>query len=522
MAFSSTLAKGQACLDCRRRKIKCDGIRPICGPCYRAERFDDCEYRSNNKAPSKMQRIEESISLVEHRIMDFEKYSGSQLPAAVNLRPPYTNVREPRTTASKHVDASSPQMLQFALEAIAPRADEIGFFLNRTRFRNTCFGMVSGHERLPAALMTTVCLWAACVSPAESVHSLEDNFLSQALKSSTTILGSSHRLKILYGMQTEVLLCQYFLHKGRLVEAQYHLSLAVSYVVLGDLAHIASRPRSAASQLAFLDSIEEGEHIIGYWTVLALDKIWSSVLNFPSHFGSEPILDVDTPWPAEMEAYERNRTGHTFRPINTVQAFIEHVPGVDHKETSYLTILAKAGILLDRANVVSRQWQPHMSSMETAAYSKTFSKLNERITKFRDSLPPPNALANCPPGLIPRVVLAHSVAHAATIQLNRHFLGANAQCRELGLAACRSIVWIISSANLRNIGHINPIVSTIWSAAAVILLEEIARVRGIPEAAAEVADMRRGYDEIVSCIAHFARDSSFMREFAESSFFTED
>ena len=94
------------------------------------------------------------------------------------------------------------------------------------------------------------------------------------------------------------------------MEAQYHLSLAVSYVVLGDFAKIRSARNVQAagvmrSPISFpKDCVEEGETIIGFWTVLSLDKIWSSILNSASHFGSDASSEVDTPWPMEMEKYE--------------------------------------------------------------------------------------------------------------------------------------------------------------------------------------------------------------------------
>jgi hypothetical protein len=197
------------------------------------------------------------------------------------------------------------------LDTLAPYVREIGFFLNPKRFRNACLRMGGTAEEPPAALLSSVCLWAACASSSsEPLASQENSFLSRALETAPTVLSSTHRLKIVYGIQTEVLLCQYFLHKGRLLEAQYHLSVAVSYIVLGDLSNIQGsrapgslKPPTVSPQ----DYIEEGESIIAFWTVFSLDKLWSSILDFPSNFTSESKgpAQVDTPWPLEMEEYER-------------------------------------------------------------------------------------------------------------------------------------------------------------------------------------------------------------------------
>ncbi|KAF7294597.1 hypothetical protein MIND_00996300 [Mycena indigotica] len=489
----SSLAKGQACLDCRRRKIKCDGVRPICGPCYRAQRYEDCEFGStlNSKTPSRMQRIENDIALVEHRIMDLQIHSSLPLQT---LRRDHSGRNGVQTNSTQT------QVLQIALETIVARAEEIGFFLHLPKFRSLCFGTAGSRERPPSALTDSICLWAAVISPSESLRKPENKFLARAVQASTTISASSHRLKILYGIQTEILLCQYFLHKGRLVEAQYHLSIAVSFAVVGKLAHIGS----TGSQFTFRDSIERGEYIIGYWTVVALDGIWSSMLNFPSHFGSESILNADTPWPLEMDTYERNPP--IFPPMNTVRAFMENVP--NEKEPSRLSVLAKAAILLQKADCISREWQPNMSSRDSAAYFQRFSELNERIRTFRVNSP--NTLAGYPPAFKPRVILAHSVAHVATLQLNRIFM-ANAQCRELALASCKSIVWTIHSADWKSMAHIDPIIGSIWSTTAGMLFEEITRIQTVPGAAAVVADLRNGYDEIVLSVSHFSKDSAFMQ-----------
>ncbi|KAF7323482.1 hypothetical protein HMN09_00129300 [Mycena chlorophos] len=393
----------------------------------------------------------------------------------------------------------------YRLENIEPRSEEIGFFLNRPRFRECCFGpVVPGRlERPPDALISAICLWGACTDQSGQLRAFEEDLLARAVATSAQILASTHRLKILYGIQVEVLLCQYFLHKGRLVEAQYHLSMAVSRLVLGDLGRLGHR------QGTFVDAVEEGEHVIAYWTVLYLDKTWSTMLNFPSHFGPD-MENVDTPWPAEMAVYERNQLQRAFRPVNTIHAFLEQTAGFEGHQ-SILGLLTKAAILLDKANIVRQTWQPNMSSRETTAYLQTFSRLNERIKVFRDGLLPPNTLGGIAPAQRSRAVLAYCVAHAAAFELNRKFIATNAQCRDLTLTACRSIVWVMRFANVKSMAHIEPIVGTIWSAAAGFLAQEIARCRGIPAAVTAVVEMQGEYDEIASTLAHFAAESTFMQ-----------
>ncbi|KAJ7765785.1 hypothetical protein B0H16DRAFT_402323 [Mycena metata] len=505
-AQSPSLPKGSACMDCRRRKIRCDAARPICGPCSRAERFEDCEYEGNGV--SGVQKLEESISQVRARIMSLEN---------PGVFPPHSSSRTSQTgppsshrsqSHSSSAAAMSPQTVALALDALAPYAPQVGFFLNQKRFRKACLRMRGDEDDPPMALLNSVCLWAACSSSSGSSTSHENNILAQALKMAPTILSSPHRLKFIYGIQTQVLLCQYFLYKGRLVEAHYHLSVAVSHVVLGGFSSIRSSRGSRSSKAAIpipQDSIEEGEAIIGFWTVYSLDKIWSSVLNFSSNFCAESDK-VDTPWPLEMEEYERNQLPQQLQSRSTVQRFIDDASDADG--FSGLAILAKAAILLDRATVVSKQWRANMTQAETAAFLKPFTKLNNRIQQFRDRLSAPSPSAS---SAKPRIILAHTIAHAATIQLNRPFTTVNPPCHEFCLAACRSIVWIVRTGGLRDLPSINPIIGTIWTMTIQILNQEIMRLRHVPNVGAVVADLTAGRDEILAVASLFSTDCPFMQ-----------
>ncbi|KAJ6500724.1 hypothetical protein C8R45DRAFT_1071271 [Mycena sanguinolenta] len=495
---------------------RCDSVRPICGPCSRAQRFEDCEYEDSGD--SNVEKLERSVFQVQSRIMELE--NRSQTPSLM-LRSPYTrgltNV-EPGSSRQSHPQpqgsnnpsigvwtfpslqrlAFSYPSLQTRLDAFAPYAHQVAFFLNPRRFRNS-FLRIGGSEELPAALVS-------------SLSSQENNFLSHALKTTTTILSSTHRLKILHGIQTEILLSQYFLHQGRLLEAQYHLSTAVSYVVLGDLANF-RRTRASGSfkpTILIQDCIEEGEAVIAFWTVFSMDKILSSVLDFPSNFPSESenAVRVDTPWPLEMEHYERNQVPQ-IQPTHTVQRFVDGVEGDNHA-VSCLAILAQSAILLAKAALMARQWRPNMTPAETNAFLQPFMKLNKRITNFRESLPPPNSLAACTAAAKPRMILAYTLAHTATIHLHRIFISVNPPCREACLTACMSIVWIVRAASLRNVAYVHPILGSLWSTTGQILNQEIVRLRAAPNTGAIIADLKSASDDIAASVAHFSKDCPFI------------
>ena len=101
----SNLQRGRACVHCRRRKMvsfnlnsssspfcsqpfsqRCDGVRPICGQCDRANRPDDCEY-TDGQGSSRTQILEENISRLETRIHELE--NPAEATTSVILHQPY-------------------------------------------------------------------------------------------------------------------------------------------------------------------------------------------------------------------------------------------------------------------------------------------------------------------------------------------------------------------------------------------------------------------------------------------------
>lgn len=70
-AGAAPLQRGSACLSCRKRKMKCDGSRPICQQCSRANRSADCEY-DDGKTKTRTQLLQEKIHRLEFRLQQLE------------------------------------------------------------------------------------------------------------------------------------------------------------------------------------------------------------------------------------------------------------------------------------------------------------------------------------------------------------------------------------------------------------------------------------------------------------------
>ena len=94
--------------------MKCDGARPVCGPCTRSVFTDDCEY-ADAHGRSRTQMLEETIVRLEERIEELENPDNTA--AAVLLRDPLIAFRRPSPLShgSPASGRSSPSFSMFVL-----------------------------------------------------------------------------------------------------------------------------------------------------------------------------------------------------------------------------------------------------------------------------------------------------------------------------------------------------------------------------------------------------------------------
>ncbi|KAJ7253377.1 hypothetical protein B0H12DRAFT_1116935 [Mycena haematopus] len=77
---AAPLQRGSACLCCRKRKLKCDGTRPVCTQCIKMNRDDECEY-DDKKQKSRTQKLKEKLSILEQRLRELESESAATSPS---------------------------------------------------------------------------------------------------------------------------------------------------------------------------------------------------------------------------------------------------------------------------------------------------------------------------------------------------------------------------------------------------------------------------------------------------------
>lgn len=65
---------------------KCDGGRPVCGPCIRSRRETECEYLDGPR-PSRKQVLEEQIARLQERVQELEAAGRGSTPITASDSP---------------------------------------------------------------------------------------------------------------------------------------------------------------------------------------------------------------------------------------------------------------------------------------------------------------------------------------------------------------------------------------------------------------------------------------------------
>ncbi|KAG7451498.1 uncharacterized protein BT62DRAFT_927209 [Guyanagaster necrorhizus] len=481
---SHPLHRGSACLNCRRRKVKCDGARPICGTCASVPSLQDCEY--SDSGTTRTQLLEEQIAIFESRIRELEA-SPANSNAAIRLSQPYSiaesSIAGSQPQASSSVSSFPPNPAPHDLQAIPERlpvqlhqtivgsflrcCTEIGFFLNVGRFTNTIMNADEfGWERPSLALLQAVYLWGVHLSASPEISAFEPYFLSTAVRHTSEALSTTHTHKIIHRIQAEALLAQYFFLNARMLEGKYHTSAAVSLLFGAGFHKIRSTEGGSTSNLPPLtDLVEEGERINGFWTVLILNNCWTTL---ESNIVYESI---DTPWPLEMQSYSQIYWSPEFRTSQTVWKFLSRAVLDGDEGTSMIASYAKASILYERSSTISRHFEPNMPQSSARQFFGSFSAQDALVQRFLQELPSiPEMIAATSHET---TLLIYTLAHSSVIQLHRPFIAINPASRGRTISAVRSIVHILDTINVTEVVSLNAFLAVLWTQVCQFLIQEI-------------------------------------------------
>ncbi|KAK7040561.1 Zn(2)-C6 fungal-type domain-containing protein [Favolaschia claudopus] len=507
------LNKGQACYNCR---LKCDSVRPICGPCARfvGGGLEDCEYTAESGI-ARSQVLEEQISIIESRIQELEKPNENR--ASVGLHNPYQpsysplGFTNPQSQAGPSGSRSQPPPTMIAqprppnftrtlVDSFLRHASQIGFFLNPEMF-NSISSRASLSQIACPALIDAICLWGSHLSHSEALSSQTTTLLPEALRSAATSLSNQRNPNtVIQTIQAEALLAQYFFRNARILEGKYHASTAVSIALSSGFhkirsANIQSNPPQSPTGYP-PTAQEEGERINAFWAVLTLNNTWLAADGSP---GDVSYAIVDTPWPLDIEMYSQTHT----QPSNsssTVENFLTNVP--DHA-TALVALHAKAAIVFDQAYRLATQFTESMNrTNQPNNHCAEYSRLHQVIEFLKQALPPISSSEVNSKSLL---LVIHSFVHAATIQLNNPFRLHFDISRSRAINAAISIVDCMRQTNLPTVGYIDAIVGTLWMAASQVFMTELSQARHNPGSSRQnVQQFRQAVETILAAMSVFS------------------
>ncbi|KAJ7437288.1 hypothetical protein B0H11DRAFT_2362125 [Mycena galericulata] len=490
------LQKGKACVNCRRRKIKCDGAKPMCGPCAKySTTFSDCEY--TEEGISHAQMLEDQISILQTRIEELESPNRS----TVSRSPPRPSITRRHSTSTSQISPSNtmglgPLLSHFYLQQTSRNSatpiladsmpTELPFIVLQALVHNflhhaTCFGFFldtqAFHDaitspqgqNMPPVLLNVMYLWGIHLSEDARIKAYEPAFLAHALRSTAGSLSGTHPRTILHSIQASVLLAYYFIRNARFLEGKYHTSAAVSIAVSSGLHRIRAPPNEAV-QLVIRgpgdglrpprDPGEEGERITAFWSVLTLNNCWAGMDGAPSNVSyGPPGLKIDTPWPLDRRDYVERPHLLPTQSSDTVAKFLNEVPD---DVTSDAALHAKAAILFEEATRLAARYR----ATGITPHDPEFSKLDRHIDAFRLGLPSIQSK---------EMLVIHTLGHGATIQLHNALVSERMASRAKTLVASQSIVDILKQTDVPKIGLIDPVLAPLWTNACLVFIAEISR-----------------------------------------------
>ncbi|KAG0658749.1 hypothetical protein C6P46_005613 [Rhodotorula mucilaginosa] len=123
-----SLERGRACLTCRRRRVKCDGARPVCGRCSKSARAHgedptafSCDYDSQLKSSKSTKETESiaalaaEVAALKQQLADQRAYpqpepaASTSSSSASTFRPPPTPQADPRMQQQRQQQQQEPQ-----------------------------------------------------------------------------------------------------------------------------------------------------------------------------------------------------------------------------------------------------------------------------------------------------------------------------------------------------------------------------------------------------------------------------
>ncbi|KAK7057060.1 hypothetical protein R3P38DRAFT_2839165 [Favolaschia claudopus] len=348
-----------------------------------------------------------------------------------------------RSIAALESKTSEQKIHETLLQIFRPHACQFGFFLS--------WGRLTQPAHKSSALFNALYMWGAHLS---SDRQRELDFKQMPLQ---TVDAELTPETFIHTIQTQVLLAYYSFRTGHFLEARAHTATAVA-LTLGAGLHVIrslNHPDAPIVKIqeendqetwlqASADLVEEGERINGFWTVYMLQKNLTVAL--------EP----------------RSRVCGVFETAGMPIAYsTENV--FAERSSSVAAMNVKAAILFHTAVYMHGQYRPGEVQPWWTAFGVVERLTNSLRAEPLDIAQPQGQSSTR------TILFTNSLLNAATIELHSIF-ESDTMSRQSCFAAARDM-FRFGGANPQELGHLNPMMGTLWMTACNVFIDELRGVR---------------------------------------------
>ncbi|KAL5512593.1 hypothetical protein ACEPAG_3246 [Sanghuangporus baumii] len=515
-------------LSSRRKKMRCDGARPFCGPCSLTRNPGHCEY-TDKQGRTFTEVLEERLRLLKVRIKELEERKDD---APVLLHHPYLRrkyrpgheeefqrLNSPaRLSEVSEYDSNVHQLslnpletdvnqqldLSGLVQIFLPQARRLHFVLHVPRLLHGMTQHAHDPLRPHKSLTSAIALWALRIMGPNAEHDAHESHLLNVSRDSLSAGHSSavsrHRMQ---AIQAEILLALYLFNDARIMEGRYHLVAAGTGVLACGLHRISDHRRNPTSSIPLSgvgeilvldppqDAIELGERINLFWSVYALDRCWSVVLGSAPVLPDHPIsgATVRSPMPLHLDICNNLSINEIMGSGElSVCAFFDGSADFsifEHPSSSVVAFVVATALFEGATRAAADHLAHGMWHIKTdyevierlgQSIVKFNRELGERYRESSSTMPRPLPADDGTKHDEHTRVFARSLGYGALIQLYYPFMGnvdADEQCR----SAVREIVRLIRSdldLSLGHFGEIDFFLGIVWISSARVVANELA------------------------------------------------
>ncbi|KAI0769392.1 hypothetical protein BD413DRAFT_83223 [Trametes elegans] len=535
------LQRGKACLRCRKRKMRCDGMKPACAQCVRAKKADACEY-DDGKGKTRTQLMREHIARLEMRVRELENpeqsapsmtlfdphalspyysessssssydspgklsYSASASPtpfpindqdtrsivSTLTVTTPevdhagwdplnFTDLASVSSVGSFSNNIDAPPLDHILLEIFIPHRHQCGLDIHVGRLRDS-LNLPPSEQRHPV-LMNAIYLWACYLSRPGSLSQYEQLYLSRT----TASLGDAmqYASKAVDLIQACCMLSVYYLSNGRLLEGSYFSAAASTVAVQCRLHQIGSTAQVAGFgswDASFdlpppKDNVERGERIATFWQVYNLDRCWSVVLRRPA-----TLPDSDHPLASITTPWPQRIEDYENEDLD-VGGGSPTIRGffVQQGQSASLSGFSTVALRVKASALFEGANRLSSSwnprSLASGSFSENFSAFEHSIMRFITTLLPLHQVGGAIPEDKYALIVIHSLAHASMIRLHAPFMRDDGVSREKSLRAARSLIHVTKLITAADFEFLDPVIGPCWATAAKVLETELERLQ---------------------------------------------